>query len=98
MGSAEIAKTKASHIVRVVAKSATKLASQHFCNLRMPNHIWAMLVAMSVGVLREASIVAKNAEKSMTKLSSQLSYRLRLPRQILVLLVAIHAGILREAS
>ena len=59
MGSADIARTQASYIVGIVTKSSTKLTSQPFCNLRMPNHIRAMLVAMSVGVLREASIIAK---------------------------------------
>ena len=98
MGSADIARTQASYIVGIVTKSSTKLTSQPFCNLRMPNHIRAMLVAMSVGVLREASIIAKDAEKSVTQLPSQLSCRLCLPRQIVVMLVAIHAGILRDLS
>ena len=98
MESADIARTQASYIVSIVAKSSTKLASQHFCNLRLPHLIWVMHVAMSVGVLREAFIVAINAEKGLNNLPLQLSYRLRHPKHILVMLVAIHAGILRMAS
>ena len=96
MGSAEIARTRASYIVRIAVRSAAEIASQPFFRLQLPRHIWVMLAAIIVP--NEDCYIASDAEKSVTQLPSQLSYRLRHPKQILVMLVAILAGILRDLS
>ena len=86
MGNADIARTQGSYIAKDAEQSVTELPSQLSCKLRLPRHILVMLIAIHVGSLREAFIVAIIAEKSVGELPSQLSYRLRHPKHILVML------------